>query len=57
MDAFAQVTGTDFTPVTVERRPGDPARIVASGESARRDLDWTMRHSLITLDSMIESAL
>ena len=46
MDAFAQVTGTDFTPVTVERRPGDPARIVASGESARRDLGWTMRHSL-----------
>ena len=46
MDAFAQVTGTDFTPVTVERRPGDPARIVASGESARRDLGWTMRHNL-----------
>jgi UDP-glucose 4-epimerase len=46
MDAFAQVTGTDFTPVTVERRPGDPARIVASGEAARRDLGWTMRHSL-----------
>ena len=33
MDAFAQVTGTDFAPVTVDRRPGDPARIVASGES------------------------
>ena len=46
MDTFAEVTGTDFSPVTVERRPGDPARIVASGESARRDLGWTMRHSL-----------
>jgi UDP-glucose 4-epimerase len=46
MDAFAQVTGTDLTPVTVERRPGDPARIVASGESARRDLGWAMRHDL-----------
>jgi UDP-glucose 4-epimerase len=46
MDTFAQVTGTDSTPVTVDRRPGDPARIVASGESARRDLGWTMRHSL-----------
>jgi UDP-glucose 4-epimerase len=51
MDAFAEVTGTDFSPVTVERRPGDPARIVASGESARRDLGWTMRHSLAEMVS------
>jgi UDP-glucose 4-epimerase len=54
MDAFAEVTGTDLAPVVVERRPGDPARIVASGEAAARDLGWTMRHSLA---DMVASAL
>ncbi len=28
------------------RRAGDPARIVASGDLAARDLDWRMRHTL-----------
>ena len=28
------------------RRPGDPARIVASGERAARDLGWRMTHDL-----------
>lgn len=53
MDAFGRVTGVDFEPVTVARRPGDPARIVASGENAARDLDWKMRHSL---SEMVQSA-
>ena len=46
MDAAADVTGIDFTPEVAPRRPGDPARIVASGELAARDLEWEMRHSL-----------
>ncbi len=46
MDAMREVTGIDFTPETGPRRPGDPARIVATGELAGRDLDWQMRHSL-----------
>jgi UDP-glucose 4-epimerase len=46
MDAIADVTGIDFEPEVKPRRPGDPARIVASGELAARDLDWKMRHSL-----------
>ncbi|GAB3570478.1 UDP-glucose 4-epimerase GalE [Spelaeicoccus albus] len=46
MDAVRTVTGIDFTPVIAPRRAGDPARIVASGELAARDLDWAMRHSL-----------
>lgn len=46
MDTAREVTGIDFTPVLAPRRPGDPARIVASGELARRDLEWEMRHSL-----------
>ena len=46
MTAVAQVTGVDFEPEVAPRRAGDPARIVASGELAARDLDWQMRHSL-----------
>ena len=53
MRTVAQVTGIDFEPETGPRRPGDPARIVASGELARRDLDWRMRHSL---EDMVRSA-
>ena len=46
MTAVAQVTGVDFEPTVAQRREGDPARIVASGALAARDLDWQMRHSL-----------
>lgn len=46
MAAVAEVTAVDFTPEIAPRRPGDPARIVASGELAARDLDWQMRHDL-----------
>ncbi len=53
MSAMARVTGVDFTPDIHPRRPGDPARIVALGELAARDLDWQMRHSL---DDMVRSA-
>jgi UDP-glucose 4-epimerase len=53
MAAMARVTGIDFTPEIGARRPGDPARIVASGELASRDLDWAMRHSI---DDMVRSA-
>jgi UDP-glucose 4-epimerase len=53
MDAVARVTGNAFEPERRERRPGDPARIVASGELAARDLDWKMRHDV---DAMVRSA-
>ena len=46
MDTVREVTGIDFTPEIRARRPGDPAQIVASGERAARDLDWSMRHDL-----------
>ncbi len=46
MDTIREVTGIDFEPTVAPRRPGDPDRIVASGELAARDLDWRMRHSL-----------
>lgn len=53
MSTVRRVTGIDFEPEIGPRRPGDPARIVASGERAARDLDWRMRH---TLEQMVSSA-
>lgn len=52
MSAVADATGIPFTPEVAARRPGDPARIVATGDLAARDLDWQMRH---TLAEMVES--
>jgi UDP-glucose 4-epimerase len=53
MDAIRRVTGNDFVPIHQPRRPGDPARIVASGKLAGRDLGWIMRHDI---DAMVASA-
>jgi UDP-glucose 4-epimerase len=53
MDAIRSVTGIDFTPDIGPRRPGDPDRIVATGELAGRDLEWANRH---TLEDMVRSA-
>ncbi len=53
MDAVARGTGIDFRPEIRGRRPGDPAQIVATGDLARRDLNWEMRH---TVDEMVASA-
>ncbi len=52
MATVADVTGIRFTPEIAPRRAGDPARIVAAGDLAARDLDWKMRH---TLREMVES--
>jgi UDP-glucose 4-epimerase len=46
METMAEVTGIAFEPEIGPRRPGDPDRIVASGELATRDLEWEMRHTL-----------
>jgi UDP-glucose 4-epimerase len=53
MDAARRVTGIDFTPGEAPRRPGDPSRVVASGELAARDLAWKNTH---TVDEMFASA-
>ncbi|GAA1700785.1 UDP-glucose 4-epimerase GalE [Microbacterium sediminicola] len=52
MDAMARVTGVSFTAEIGPRRPGDPDRIVATGELAARDLDWQMRY---TVDEMVRT--
>jgi UDP-glucose 4-epimerase len=56
MRTIAEVTGIDFAPEIAPRRPGDPARIVASGDLAARDLEWAMRHSLADMVSSAWSA-
>jgi len=53
MTAMARSTGIAFEPEIAPRRPGDPARIVASGELAARDLGWRMTYSL---DEMVTTA-
>jgi UDP-glucose 4-epimerase len=47
------VTGIDIEPVVVDRRPGDPARIVAKVDRIGRDLGFAARHDL---RDMVESA-
>jgi UDP-glucose 4-epimerase len=42
MSAISRVTGNDFAPDIGPRRAGDPARVVASGERASRDIGWAM---------------
>jgi UDP-glucose 4-epimerase len=53
VETILDVTGSDVTPQVAPRRPGDPARIVASGELAARDLGWQMRHDV---REMVQSA-
>ncbi|WP_217145437.1 UDP-glucose 4-epimerase GalE [Streptomyces sp. AC627_RSS907] len=54
VDRILKVTGRqDVVPQVTERRPGDPARVVASADRAREELGWSARHGL---DDMIESA-
>jgi UDP-glucose 4-epimerase len=48
-----EVTGIDVEPRVVARRPGDPARLVASPERVERDLGWRARRDL---RDMVESA-
>ncbi len=48
-----EVTGRDTAPEIVERRPGDPARIVASVERIRAELGFTAERDL---RDMVESA-
>ena len=49
----ASVTGIAFEPAVVERRPGDPARIVARVDRIRDTLGFTARHDL---DDMVATA-
>ncbi len=53
VDAMREVTGMTTEPTIGPRRPGDPARIVAAGDLAARDLAWQPRS---TVEHMVRSA-
>ncbi|MGZ3099095.1 UDP-glucose 4-epimerase GalE [Streptomyces sp. H72] len=54
VDRILKVTGReDLAPRVTERRPGDPARVVASADRAHAELGWSARYGL---DDMIDSA-
>ena len=54
IEAARRVTGHAIPAVDAPRRPGDPATLVASADSAREALGWSPRYT--TLESMIASA-
>jgi UDP-glucose 4-epimerase len=54
VEAVRRVTGREITALTSERRPGDPAVLVASAERARTRLGWTPRRT--DLDDIIATA-
>ncbi|MBT2505941.1 UDP-glucose 4-epimerase GalE [Streptomyces sp. ISL-98] len=43
------VTGYDNAPAVVERRPGDPAKVVADASPIQRELGWAARHSVVDM--------
>ena len=53
MKAISAAVGRDVNPEVVQRRPGDPAIVVASVELARDQLHWT---ATLDLDAMVTSA-
>jgi UDP-glucose 4-epimerase len=46
LDTVGQVTGTPVPATVGPRRPGDPARLVASAARAGRELGWRPERSL-----------
>ncbi|MER6161067.1 UDP-glucose 4-epimerase GalE [Streptomyces sp. NPDC001868] len=53
VDRINALTGHDLPPVVVDRRPGDPARVVASADRIAAELGWKARYGV---EDMITSA-
>jgi UDP-glucose 4-epimerase len=53
LDVIGRVTGLDATGEVVSRRPGDPARVVASAELITKELGWAAQHGV---EDMVASA-
>ncbi len=54
IEAARKVTGHEIPAKVCERRAGDPAKLVASSEKARRELGWVPKHE--NVEDMISSA-
>ena len=55
VDVVKQVSGVDFEVSEVERRPGDPAAIVADNALVKEKLGWTPRYD--NLEVIVDQAL
>ncbi|WP_405872190.1 UDP-glucose 4-epimerase GalE [Streptomyces sp. NBC_00005] len=53
IDLINAITGYDRPPTVTPRRPGDPARVVASADRAAAELDWKAKYDV---QDMITSA-
>ncbi|MCX4236237.1 UDP-glucose 4-epimerase GalE [Streptomyces ortus] len=53
IDRITEITGHTLAPTVTPRRPGDPARVVASAERVASELAWKAKYGL---DDMITSA-
>ncbi|MFI7415528.1 UDP-glucose 4-epimerase GalE [Streptomyces sp. NPDC049627] len=53
IDMINAITGYDHPPTVTPRRPGDPARVVASADRIATELDWKAKHDV---QDMIASA-
>lgn len=53
LDAVREVTGVEFRHDLVDRRPGDPARVVGRVDRIERELGWTAKRDLL---DMVDSA-
>lgn len=56
LDAVRTAMGSDFAHQVTERRPGDPARLVAAVDRIERDLGWTASRDLTDMVSSAWSA-
>jgi UDP-glucose 4-epimerase len=54
IDACRKITGTKIPAEEKPRRPGDPARLIASSEKIKRELGWEPQFQ--NLEAIIESA-
>jgi UDP-glucose 4-epimerase len=54
IDTTRKVTGRDFTVTRTDRRPGDPAVLVADSQRARQELGWQPEYD--DLESIIATA-
>ena len=54
IETASKITGVNISYDVTERRPGDPAILIASNEKARKVLGWSPRYP--GLDSIVESA-
>jgi UDP-glucose 4-epimerase len=49
VDAVRSITENDFAVEETDRRPGDPAKLVASNDRAQKLLDWQPERDLETI--------